>query len=202
MWTIFAELVEGLSRAQRRLEDQRGTEINIELPDFLKDKENQPSSVSQQKEPKSDTRFYVDDETSTHAKQQVHTTSATNHSRSDFHAMYENRSIIEQNQKECSSQKNNLRVTPTSEVSSMQTTPSKSSNCTSMQTTPSKGSNGTVLENPEKPSDPPPLPPKPKIMPIKPQNWGQLNGFSKFKDMNTANKNQTMFLEQPSSSFV
>lgn len=38
---LFAELLlEGLKRAQRsRLEDQRGTEINFELPDFLKDKE-------------------------------------------------------------------------------------------------------------------------------------------------------------------
>ncbi|KAK9498079.1 hypothetical protein O3M35_003961 [Rhynocoris fuscipes] len=36
-------LYEGLKRAQRsRLEDQRGTEINFELPDFLKDKENTP----------------------------------------------------------------------------------------------------------------------------------------------------------------
>ncbi|XP_074114685.1 regulator of G protein signaling family member locomotion defects isoform X2 [Cotesia typhae] len=38
------ELYEGLKRAQRsRLEDQRGTEINFELPDFLKDKENSKS---------------------------------------------------------------------------------------------------------------------------------------------------------------
>ncbi|XP_059488201.1 regulator of G-protein signaling loco isoform X3 [Neocloeon triangulifer] len=37
------ELYEGLKRAQRgRLEDQRGTDINFELPDFLKDKENTP----------------------------------------------------------------------------------------------------------------------------------------------------------------
>ncbi|CAB3362545.1 Hypothetical predicted protein [Cloeon dipterum] len=37
------ELYEGLKRAQRgRLEDQRGTDINFELPDFLKDKENSP----------------------------------------------------------------------------------------------------------------------------------------------------------------
>ncbi|XP_034948216.1 regulator of G-protein signaling loco isoform X2 [Chelonus insularis] len=35
------ELLEGIKRAQRsRLEDQRGTEINFELPDFLKNKEN------------------------------------------------------------------------------------------------------------------------------------------------------------------
>ncbi|KAF4517638.1 hypothetical protein B566_EDAN002870 [Ephemera danica] len=36
------ELYEGLKRAQRRMDDQRGTEINFELPDFLKDKENAP----------------------------------------------------------------------------------------------------------------------------------------------------------------
>ncbi|XP_018312460.1 regulator of G-protein signaling loco isoform X1 [Mycetomoellerius zeteki] len=41
------ELYEGLKRAQRsRLEDQRGTEINFELPDFLKNKENGKPSVS------------------------------------------------------------------------------------------------------------------------------------------------------------
>ncbi|XP_062564387.1 regulator of G-protein signaling loco isoform X4 [Armigeres subalbatus] len=40
------ELLEGLKRAQRsRLEDQRGTEINFELPDFLKDKENFTTSA-------------------------------------------------------------------------------------------------------------------------------------------------------------
>uniref|UniRef100_A0A182QVH3 Regulator of G-protein signaling n=1 Tax=Anopheles farauti TaxID=69004 RepID=A0A182QVH3_9DIPT len=45
------ELLEGLKRAQRsRLEDQRGTEINFELPDFLKDKENfsTPSGAASQ----------------------------------------------------------------------------------------------------------------------------------------------------------
>ncbi|XP_039430667.1 regulator of G-protein signaling loco isoform X4 [Culex pipiens pallens] len=41
------ELLEGLKRAQRsRLEDQRGTEINFELPDFLKDKENFTSTTT------------------------------------------------------------------------------------------------------------------------------------------------------------
>jgi hypothetical protein len=37
LWFLITELYEGLKRAQRsRLEDQRGTEINFELPDFLK----------------------------------------------------------------------------------------------------------------------------------------------------------------------
>lgn len=40
-FVFILDLMEGLKRAQRsRLEDQRGTEINFELPDFLKDKEN------------------------------------------------------------------------------------------------------------------------------------------------------------------
>lgn len=42
-FTYFSQtesLLEGLKRAQRfRLEDQRGTEINFELPEFLKDKQ-------------------------------------------------------------------------------------------------------------------------------------------------------------------
>ncbi|XP_022213037.2 regulator of G-protein signaling loco isoform X3 [Drosophila obscura] len=41
------ELLEGLKRAQlARLEDQRGTEINFDLPDFLKNKENLNAAVS------------------------------------------------------------------------------------------------------------------------------------------------------------
>ncbi|CAH1121311.1 unnamed protein product [Ceutorhynchus assimilis] len=91
------ELVEGLTRAQRRLEDQRGTEINFELPDFLKD--------DQEKRP--------------------------------------------------------------------------------------LGQNVNVLTK-KKGLEPPPLPPKPKIVPIKPLNWGA--GFYK--------ADKETFLEQPSSSFV
>lgn len=44
---LILELLEGLKRAQRsRLEDQRGTEINFELPDFLKDKEKYQNLTS------------------------------------------------------------------------------------------------------------------------------------------------------------
>ncbi|KAK0157788.1 hypothetical protein PV328_011480 [Microctonus aethiopoides] len=44
------ELYEGLKRAQRsRLEDQRGTEINFELPDFLKNKENGKQNTDEKK---------------------------------------------------------------------------------------------------------------------------------------------------------
>ncbi|XP_059612017.1 regulator of G-protein signaling loco [Phlebotomus argentipes] len=47
------DLLEGLKRAQRsRLEDQRGTEINFELPEFLRNKENMNSNKSRR-----DSRF-------------------------------------------------------------------------------------------------------------------------------------------------
>ncbi|XP_066959352.1 regulator of G-protein signaling loco isoform X7 [Macrobrachium rosenbergii] len=44
------ELYEGLKRAQRsRLDDQRGTEINFELPDFLKCDDDQPEDKENQR---------------------------------------------------------------------------------------------------------------------------------------------------------
>lgn len=50
--------------------------------------------------------------------------------------------------------------------------------------------------------DPPPLPPKPKVLPIKPSNWGQ----TVFKMPREIPKNDrakhTLYLEQPTSSFV
>lgn len=187
-YCFVTELVEGLTRAQRRLEDQRGTEINFELPDFLKDKENQQNSKAQQKQSssRSETRFYLDDTSSVHSKQDAFPTSSTSYSKTD---LYENRNIIPPEQSQIPASpphKNNSRVTSSSENS------------------PVKSLNNTVIENnaEAKHSDPPPLPPKPKIVPIKPPNWGQLNGYNKFKDLKATSRNQTMFLEQPSSSFV
>lgn len=186
--------MEGLTRAQRRLEDQRGTEINFELPDFLKDKENQQNSNTQQKQSggRTETRFYLEDTSSVHSKQEIFPKSSTSYSKTDLPSMYENRTIIpgEQSQTQTSPHKNNLRVTSSSDSSFTQS--------------PVKSLNSTVIENniQGRHSDPPPLPPKPKIVPIKPPNWGQLNGYNKFKDVKTTSRNQTMFLEQPSSSFV
>lgn len=188
--------MEGLTRAQRRLEDQRGTEINFELPDFLKDKESHQTTNNQQKqgESRGDTRFYVEESSPLRSKQDNQQTAQTNYSKRDIPSMYENRSILvpeEQSQNQTSPLKNNLRVRSSSDNSST-------------QSTPTKGLNSTVIENQiqGRQSDPPPLPPKPKIVPIKPPNWGQVNGFNKFKDLKTTNRNQTMYLEQQSSSFV
>lgn len=192
----FSELVEGLTRAQRRLEDQRGTEINFELPDFLKDKENQQNSNPQQKleDSKSNTRFYLEEAPVVHTKPEIHQIPSANYPKRELHAMYENRSLLvpdEQNQNHISPFKNNLRVTSTCDNLSAQSPSTKTST--------SKMTGNKIVGGS---SDPPPLPPKPKIIPIKPQNWGQLNGLNKFKDLKSANRNQAMFLEQPSSSFV
>ncbi|KAJ8924390.1 hypothetical protein NQ315_007186 [Exocentrus adspersus] len=92
---------------------------------------------------------------------------------------------------------NNTRIMSPCNVSSEESSKSN-------QSTPSKYSSleNTVIENTNRNSDPPPLPPKPKIVPIKPPNWGQLNGFQKAKNIPANDRNQAMFLEQPSSSFV
>lgn len=190
IYFIVLELVEGLTRAQRRLEDQRGTEINFELPDFLKDKENQEQSLkNQQKQSglRSETRFYLDDTSSVYSTQDMNPISSVGNSKTN---MYENRSILvpgEESQDQTSSLKNNVKFSSSSENTSSQMT-----------------SNIAVLEEniQGRHSDPPPLPPKPKIVPIKPPNWGQLSSYTKFKEMKSSHRNQTMFLEQPSSSFV
>ncbi|XP_066157903.1 regulator of G-protein signaling loco isoform X1 [Euwallacea fornicatus] len=155
------ELVEGLTRAQRRLEDQRGTEINFELPDFLKDKEER--GLLKQSE--------------SHSLQAK--VALTKSLRQDSHPNYENQTITAQSHK----------------------------------LSPEKGANKpvenlkkqvkSVLEGGSK-SEPPPLPPKPKIVPMKPPNWGHQGGFCKTaRDVPAEKliKNET-FLEQPSSSFV
>lgn len=154
--TLITELYEGLSRAQgSRLEDQRGTEINFELPDFLKDKENgslcKPLPGSSRNS-------------------------------------YENTTLLSNNLNVTNNPKvNNLRIYSPNKFSS----DDSSNHCDSLE--------NTVIENkpssPVKNCEPPPLPPKPKILPMKPSNWGQ-NGVLKRE------VKQTLYLEQPTSSFV
>lgn len=188
---LISELVEGLTRAQRRLEDQRGTEINFELPDFLKNKEIQQNTVTQLKQAEcgTDARFILEETTSSQlTSQEVQTISA----KRDL-GLYENRTVlVPEERTQTSLQKTNQKVAPSPENSST-------------ASSPMKDLNNTVIENQTENRQidpPPPLPPKPKIVPMKPQNWGQFSGFSKFKDLKASSRNQTMFLEQPSSSFV
>ncbi|KAL1501798.1 hypothetical protein ABEB36_007057 [Hypothenemus hampei] len=133
------ELVEGLTRAQRRLEDQRGTEINFELPDFLKDNSDTATK-----------------------KSTIH--------------QYENQNVV---------------ASPVRNVEML--TPSK----------PSPLKKPVLVGEGASPKmEPPPLPPKPKIVPIKPLNWGQ-SGFYKAKEVHLEKHSKdSMFVEQPSGSFV
>ncbi|KAI9582942.1 regulator of G-protein signaling loco-like [Glossina fuscipes] len=173
------ELLEGLKRAQlARLEDQRGTEINFELPDFLKNKENLLKSLNRSAEntTKNKSRYG----TYMGRPQPAPRLSITNKNR-----------LVSTSDEQASIRCNN-EVQPT-------TSSSKS---------------------------PPPLPPKPKVLPIKPSNWGvatahpicssvataavpQLfNKLSKTTEMVTGAAISKValiaaaYLEEPSSSFV
>ncbi|KRT86723.1 hypothetical protein AMK59_2231, partial [Oryctes borbonicus] len=196
------ELVEGLSRAQRfRLEDQRGTEINFELPDFLKDKEHNQLTTGNTRKLRrpeehifENSRFYTTDTTIVPVKQDK-----------SKHSNYENRTIMpsenNNNSYALNNHNQNSRITVPKKHSS-----SSDDSCSSNQSTPMKnGLDTTVIENKcsdNKSSDPPPLPPKPKILPIRPSNWGQ-NGY--LKNETSPRKDPTksgLYLEQPTSSFV
>lgn len=55
--------------------------------------------------------------------------------------------------------------------------------------------------------EPPPLPPKPKVLPMKPSNWGQNNFFKLPRDVPAKvvpidRSKCTLYLEHPTSSFV
>nr|XP_023014758.1 regulator of G-protein signaling loco isoform X2 [Leptinotarsa decemlineata] len=168
------ELVEGLSRAQRRLEDQRGTEINFELPDFLKNKEGDCQTKPQvQTEPDRNSLFYLAESTSNSQPERAALLASAKNLKQERQSNYENRYVLIRDKIVDDSLKSPPFISSSEETSS------------SNQSTPAKSSlNNTVIEN-NRHGDPPPLPPKPKIVPIKPKNWGQ-----------------AMFLEQTSSSFV
>lgn len=134
-----------------RLEDQRGTEINYELPDFLKNKENGKTAKS---------RF---------EKSKFYTKPAAQE--------YENHVITKLN--------DHLEES----FSSNQSTPNKS-----LEVTVIEAEATPVARNVE----PPPLPPKPKIIPIKPSNWGQ----NDYRKKEATERGDELFLEQATSSFV
>ncbi|RZC33398.1 regulator of G-protein signaling loco, partial [Asbolus verrucosus] len=199
------ELVEGLTRAQRsRLEDQRGTEINFELPDFLKDKDNELRKPLRCVGDTPNSRFYVENGEEQSQKRVPVMSPVKNLSQYN----YENRNIMPKDFSNLTNNNNSFTNHNQNKLNNLRIySPNKfSSDDSSNQSTPSKCSSleNTVIENRrESPKcvEPPPLPPKPKIVPIKPPNWGQ-NGFYKNKELNPSDKNKTLYLEQPSSSFV
>ncbi|KAH8382827.1 hypothetical protein KR009_005487 [Drosophila setifemur] len=129
------ELLEGLKRAQQaRLEDQRGTEINFDLPDFLKNKENLSAAVSKLRKVR--------------ANLSPVSKAATTPTEIPQPAP---RFSITRNQQPVSPMKVD---TPEPETEQLQL------------------SAETALDQAEYAKAPPPLPPKPKVLPIKPSNWG------------------------------
>ncbi|XP_056640653.1 regulator of G-protein signaling loco [Diorhabda sublineata] len=167
------ELVEGLTRAQRRIEDQRGTEINFELPDFLKDKENEHvEKQTRRGELECNAKFYLGDTSVPGNSEKLPLISSAKNMKLELQSNYENRNVFVSNKY----QDSRSAPVPVSQSSMKSTNMSKDV------------------------TEPPPLPPKPKVVPIKPPNWG--NGFYKSKDISRTDRKQAMFLEQASSSFV
>ncbi|GLV40551.1 locomotion defects [Carabus blaptoides fortunei] len=209
------ELYEGLKRAQRcRLEDQRGTEINFELPDFLKDKENAQSNNKLRKLQQNGgtvngetARFYDTEPAVLHTDKITPVASARN---------LQLELQTTEDTLTASFHQSTVRLTPNS--------PTKITDETtrSCPTSPSKGfsslENSLVdIDTTLKPSDedlslskivePPPLPPKPKVLPMKPSNWGQTNFFKLPRDVPAKalpidRSKHTLYLEHSTSSFV
>nr|NP_732775.1 locomotion defects, isoform B [Drosophila melanogaster]AAF56033.1 locomotion defects, isoform B [Drosophila melanogaster] len=186
------ELLEGLKRAQlARLEDQRGTEINFDLPDFLKNKENLSAAVSKLRKVRASL-----------------------------------------------SPVSKVPATPT-EIP--QPAPRLSITRSQQPVSPMKVDQEPETDLPAATQDqtefakaPPPLPPKPKVLPIKPSNWGvaqptgnYCNKYSPSKQVPTSPKeaskpgtfaskipldlgrksleeagSRCAYLDEPSSSFV
>lgn len=192
-------MVEGLTRAQRaRLEDQRGTEINFELPDFLKDKEDDRL----RKTPNNSSDINPNTDQSPDNEAIKLTPNSRMNRELDARVNYENQNIrADVRAKDDSPVNSPSKQMKLNNVRSF--LPKYSTECNNFKS--SQICAQKTFENPlgkEFKMEPPPLPPKPKIVPIKPPNWGQ-SDFRRPKEISQNIKNkQALFLEQPSSSFV
>ncbi|KAK4885324.1 hypothetical protein RN001_001595 [Aquatica leii] len=220
------KLYEGLNRAQNsRIEDQRGTEINFELPDFLKDKEMGQHNCSRVRKLRrtengnsENSRFYDTDVAIQQKQDKINSAiNTTRNLKVEPQCNYENRNIIFGT--EHNSVNNNLHNfnqnvelnnirrypvctrTPDDSLKSLQSTPAK---CNKLNNTVIENLSNTVVEGQDTPKigDPPPLPPKPKILPIKPSNWGQGGLFKVPRAPRSDGTKPSLYLEHPTSSFV
>ncbi|XP_023165627.2 regulator of G-protein signaling loco isoform X4 [Drosophila hydei] len=134
------ELLEGLKRAQlARLEDQRGTEINFDLPDFLKNKENLNAAASKLRK----------------VRANLSPVNKASSSGTDAPQPAPRLSITRSQQ---SPMKVDLEVE--ADLPALASATAASIEQQDLQ---------------EFTKAPPPLPPKPKVLPIKPSNWGVAN---------------------------
>uniref|UniRef100_A0A1I8Q564 Regulator of G-protein signaling loco n=1 Tax=Stomoxys calcitrans TaxID=35570 RepID=A0A1I8Q564_STOCA len=141
------DLLEDLKRAQlARLEDQRGTEINFELPEFLKNTENVNSVTTDAVASSITLENSGGHEENTQGENHILTTPSMERPPQPAPRL----SITNKN-------KHNNSISPMKVDDENHEQMVSLQNCAD-SSTPSKG--------------PPPLPPKPKVLPIKPSNWG------------------------------
>lgn len=212
------ELLEGLKRAQRsRLEDQRGTEINFELPDFLKNKENfNNNKVRKLKplEPIPLARSKFDHDISMTQSNQdpsnvplrpqpaprlsiTKTPNISTASQSQPSPTTSNQSRLS----EPTDHSFNSTTTTTSSISNQgypdSPTSSYSDNPELLPPVPSLpleyslASIQPTNNGVDHLRGPPPLPPKPKVLPIKPSNWGGGHSNSAANVSGGSNKSTT-----------
>lgn len=259
----FLELLEGLNRAQRaRLEDQRGTEINFELPDFLKDSDNLQSCSKLRKILNSDNTI-VDSHRTSNENIETSSKNASNvpipsirlspghkpnpaprlsigrlqnlpNVKLDERQMNESQVQSKINALEKCSSANN--ISPNTFILNNNFSQSPTiANFNSEKKSKSNSFEGSKLVDQNQSSnescddilncsfssesdkfksisDPPPLPPKPKVLPMKPSNWGQNiknishdNHFKTSQDHMRNSENilkRGIYLDQHNSSFV
>lgn len=230
---IVLDLLEGLKRAQRsRLEDQRGTEINAELPDFLKD--NGRSKLRKVKAASPATK-YTSNESSTISDESIK--KPLRKAPQPAPRLSINKSLSSQihindndSQRNCDENANSIINGETDDIKSdknLSNTSSLSSNHNSNSVIYANGDsfhNDSILDSSKTSicsGTPPPLPPKPKI---KPSNWcnsGRNGSMERNKNIplkqqsNGLNASslvsgidgkipppRTVYLDQPNSSFV
>ncbi|XP_032596208.1 regulator of G-protein signaling loco isoform X2 [Drosophila grimshawi] len=131
------ELLEGLKRAQlARLEDQRGTEINFDLPDFLKNKENLNAAASKLRKVRANLSPVNKPNTNPPAADAPQPAPRLSITR------IQQQSPMRVDIEPESSTQEEMAALPLEDLQELAKAP------------------------------PPPLPPKPKVLPIKPSNWG------------------------------
>lgn len=172
------------------------------MPDFLKDKNSLSNANARKLRHTTDgaisenSKFYIADKILRPQTERVSPSiSSAKNLKLELHSNYENRTVLSgpgvdnsHSKLNPNSNVNNLRIYSPTKLSEEHlknkppTSPTKSTD---------KLCKGNTVENNTNVNMPPPLPPKPKILPIRPSNWGQ-----------NLHTKSSLYLEHPTSSFV
>lgn len=205
---LFVDLLEGLKRAQRfRLEDQRGTEINFELPDFLKDSGGRSKLRKVKQMPTDGNTIQLLPVTSP-VKSPVTSSPIEDSPRKSLGKAPQPAPRLSISRQYSSPNNNDKNVINSNENDSTSPTTKSPQNNFVHEELYSNSIESSAEESPQKyhnGNEPPPLPPKPKI---KPSYWmnGNANGGAAASSTTADNKKlpspRTIYLDQPNSSFV